>query len=79
MTHAIEHWRRQFRGEARVKDDADVTDADIAAHNLVLWGDPRSNKRPGQDRRQAADPLGRPDGIAAGDQTLRRRVIMCRC
>ena len=44
MDHAIEHWRRQFRGEARVKNDDDVTDADIAAHNLVLWGDPTSNK-----------------------------------
>jgi hypothetical protein len=43
MTHAIDHWRRQFRGEARVKDDKDITDADIAAHNLVLWGDPTSN------------------------------------
>ena len=44
MKHAIDHWRKQFRGEAPVKDDADVTDADIAAHNLVLWGDPSSNK-----------------------------------
>src|SRR5262249_32069647 len=44
MTHAVDHWRKQFRGEARVKDDADVTDADVAAHNLVLWGDPSSNK-----------------------------------
>jgi hypothetical protein len=44
MKHAIDHWRKQFRGEARVKDDAEVTDADIAAHNLVLWGDPSSNK-----------------------------------
>jgi pimeloyl-ACP methyl ester carboxylesterase len=43
MKHAVDHWRRQFRGEARVKDDKDVTDADIAAHNLVLWGDPSSN------------------------------------
>ncbi len=43
MKHAVDHWRRQFRGEARVKDDRDVTDADIAAHNLVLWGDPSSN------------------------------------
>ncbi len=43
MKHAVEHWRSQFRGEARVKDDRDVTDADIAAHNLVLWGDPASN------------------------------------
>ncbi len=43
MRHAIEHWRRQFRGEARVKDDKEITDADIAAYNLVLWGDPSSN------------------------------------
>jgi hypothetical protein len=26
-----------------VKDDTAVTDADIAANNLVLWGDPQSN------------------------------------
>jgi hypothetical protein len=44
QAHAIEHWRRQFRGEVRVKDDTDITEADIAAHNLVLWGDPSSNK-----------------------------------
>jgi hypothetical protein len=44
MKHAIEHWRKQFRGEARVKDDTAVSDADIAEHNLVLWGDPASNK-----------------------------------
>lgn len=44
MKHALDHWRKQFRGEARVKDDADVSDADVAAHNLVLWGDPTSNK-----------------------------------
>jgi dienelactone hydrolase len=44
MKHAVEHWRKQFRGEARIKDDSAVTDADIAAHNLVLWGDPGSNK-----------------------------------
>ncbi len=41
--HAVEHWRRQFRGEARVKDDVAVGAGDIAAHNLVLWGDPQSN------------------------------------
>ena len=43
MAHAIEHWRRQFRGEARVKDDTQVSDADIASSNLVLWGDVESN------------------------------------
>ncbi len=36
-------WRRQFRGDARSKNDADVTAEDIAAHHLVLWGDPGSN------------------------------------
>lgn len=44
MTRAIEQWRHQFRGDARVKDDSAVTDADIAAHHLVLWGDPASNE-----------------------------------
>ena len=43
MQHAVEHWRRQFRGDARVKNDKDITEADIAAHNLILWGDPSSN------------------------------------
>jgi dienelactone hydrolase len=43
MSHAVDHWRKQFRGEARVKDDKAVTDADAADHNLVLWGDPSSN------------------------------------
>jgi hypothetical protein len=42
-SHALEHWRRQFRGEARVRNDTDVSDDDIAANNLVLWGDPSSN------------------------------------
>jgi pimeloyl-ACP methyl ester carboxylesterase len=43
MAHAIDHWRKQFRGDARVKDDRDVTAEDVAAHHLVLWGDPGSN------------------------------------
>ncbi len=58
MKHAIDHWRRQFRGEARVKDDKDITDADIAAHNLILWGDPEQQRHAGEDRRQAADASG---------------------
>ena len=36
-------WRRQFRGDAPTKDDCAIDDADIAANNLVLWGDPQSN------------------------------------
>jgi len=44
LDHATNHWRVHFRGDARVKDDGDVTDADITAHNLILWGDPSSNR-----------------------------------
>jgi dienelactone hydrolase len=44
MKHAIRHWRQQFRGDARIKDDNAVSAEDIAAHNLVLWGDPSSNQ-----------------------------------
>jgi Prolyl oligopeptidase family len=40
---AVREWRRHFRGEVRIKSDRDVTDADIAEHHLVLWGDPDSN------------------------------------
>ena len=43
MERAIVHWRRHFRGVARVKDDTAITPEDIAGSNLVLWGDPNSN------------------------------------
>ncbi len=43
LDRAIEHWRRQFRGEARVKKDVEISDTDIAQSNLVLWGDPAAN------------------------------------
>ncbi len=43
MAHAADHWRKQFRGDVRMKNDTAVTDADLAEHNLVLWGDPQSN------------------------------------
>ncbi len=41
--HAVTHWRQQMRGDARVKADVDLTEDDIAQHNLILWGDPTSN------------------------------------
>ncbi len=44
MAHAIEQWKLQFRGEPRVKDDNEITDADIASSTLILWGDPASNQ-----------------------------------
>jgi Prolyl oligopeptidase family len=41
---AITEWRRHFRGEAQVRQDQEITDAEIASSNLILWGDPGSNK-----------------------------------
>jgi hypothetical protein len=67
LERAIEHWRRHFRGETRVKDDKDVTDDDMAHANLVLWGDPASN----QLLARIADKLPiswQADKIVAGEQ-----------
>ena len=65
--HAITEWRRQFRGEAQVREDKAVTDADIAASNLILWGDPGSN----QVLAKIADRLPikwTADGVALGNE-----------
>jgi hypothetical protein len=43
MAFAAKRWRDLFRGEVRVKDDAQVTDADLAESHIVLWGDSGSN------------------------------------
>jgi dienelactone hydrolase len=42
--YAAKEWRKQLRGEVRVKNDVDISEADIASSNLILWGDPSSNK-----------------------------------
>src|SRR5207247_2378809 len=44
LERAIVEWRRVFRGDARVKNDNEITAEDIAQNNLVLWGDPGSNR-----------------------------------
>ncbi len=41
--YAISEWIHFFRGEPRVKKDTEISSSDIAAHNLVLFGDPSSN------------------------------------
>ncbi|HVW86212.1 MAG TPA: hypothetical protein VHB50_16105, partial [Bryobacteraceae bacterium] len=64
---AIHEWRGLFRGEAQVRDDSAITDADIASSNLVLWGDPQSNKV----LARIADKLPihwSADGIVLGDR-----------
>jgi predicted peptidase len=69
MEHAVVHWRKQFRGELHPKDDTDVTDADIASGNLVLWGDPSSNGVLGKIANKL--PIfWSPQGIVAGKQTF---------
>ena len=43
LARFLKEWRKQFRGTARVVDDTKLTEADIAKHHLVVWGDPTSN------------------------------------
>lgn len=65
--YAISEWVHFFRGEPRVKNDTDVTAADIAAANLVLFGDPSSNAV----YRRLADRLPirwRADGVTVGGE-----------
>jgi hypothetical protein len=44
LAHATKMWRDIFRGETPVKDDTAISDEDIAHANLILWGDPSSNR-----------------------------------
>ena len=37
-------WSRYFRGHPFIKDDKDVTPADLANYHVVLFGDPGSNR-----------------------------------
>lgn len=69
LDRAIEHWRRHFRGEARVKKDAEVTEEDIRSSNLVLWGTAESNQLLGKIA--GSLPI-RADGTVyrLGDQSL---------
>ncbi len=69
LAHFTNEWRHHFRGDARVKDDSAVTDTDIAAHNLILWGDAQSN----QLLAKLADKLPMRwanDNVALGNKTF---------
>jgi hypothetical protein len=44
LAHATNEWRNQFRGDAIVRNDTEISDEDIANNHLILWGDPESNK-----------------------------------
>ena len=43
MDRAAKRWRTHFRGDAPMVDDSALTEEQIAASNLILWGDPASN------------------------------------
>ena len=44
LARAIDTWRINFRGVARVVDDTAVTPELMRDSHLVLWGDPQSNR-----------------------------------
>jgi hypothetical protein len=44
LERATNEWRAQFRGEVPIKEDGEVSAEDIATCNLILWGDPQSNR-----------------------------------
>ncbi len=44
LAHASKMWRDLFRGDVRATDDTTISDTEIAAANLILWGDPSSNR-----------------------------------
>ena len=44
LAHFQKQWGKYFRGHPFVKDDKDVTIADMAKYHVVLFGDPGSNK-----------------------------------
>jgi predicted esterase len=41
--HFHDRWPIIMRGNLRIKKDRDVTEADLAKYNLILWGDATSN------------------------------------
>lgn len=42
--HAMEQWRKHFRGDVRVVRDDEVNDQWIESANLILFGDARTNR-----------------------------------
>jgi acetyl esterase/lipase len=69
LAHAAERWRAVCRGTVEMKLDRDLTDADIAEKNLILWGDTAGNAV----IRSLADRL--PIGWASGGAATDRAVV----
>ena len=58
--YAISEWVHFFRGEPRVKNDTEITAADIAANNIVALRRSVEQRRLQAHRRPAADPVDAP-------------------
>ncbi len=43
QNHFIQEWRRQFRGDAQVVNDTELTAEQIVNNHLIYFGDPSSN------------------------------------
>jgi hypothetical protein len=44
LTRFADEWRRHYRGDLPVKNDTDVTPEEVRRCNLILFGDPGSNR-----------------------------------
>lgn len=67
--HFRDRWRALCRGELRVKQDHEVTDADVERFHLVLWGDAASNRW--IERIQDRLPIQWKDGqVNVGEQSF---------
>jgi len=44
LDHFDKQWAKYFRGHPFIKNDTDVTQADFSKYNVVLFGDPGSNR-----------------------------------
>lgn len=69
LQYATTEWRKIFRGDAPVRNDTELSIADVRNNNLILFGDPSSNAT----LKQIADRLPvrwTAGGIVVGDKTF---------
>jgi pimeloyl-ACP methyl ester carboxylesterase len=62
-------WAMNYRAHPRIKDDTDVTAADFAKYNVVLFGDPGSNRWIGKIAGRLPIKWTK-ESIAVGDKTF---------
>ena len=60
LAHFLHRWESLYRGSPRVKQDSEVTQDDLARHNLVLWGTPESNSLVRRLAREQGKPASHP-------------------